>query len=169
MKRSILFGVIGFLLGNVWLLIGWVILSNAEMFSLPEIDESFFKKIESESFSEAIITYKKRDIRTNEVLFVRFSVSDKNVLNKLQTSLKFWKFTQTFRSVGFEPNVRIYTPFAVNPWKISFEGRTGELFLSHGDKYCIASVYGNSFYEEILNLIEENEKKLATENFRIEV
>ena len=169
MKRNIFFGAIGFFLGTAWLLIGWVVLASVEMFSPPEVEESFFKNIESEPFSEVVITYRKKNIRTGEVLFVRFSVRDADVLRKLQGDLKTWKLTQTFRTVEFEPDVRIYTSATVNPWKIRFEGRNSELFLSRNGKYCIASVYGDSFYDEVLKLVEENEKRMKQDTYCVEL
>lgn len=60
MKRNIFFGAIGFFLGTAWLLIGWVVLASVEMFSPPEVEESFFKNIESEPFSEVVITHRLR-------------------------------------------------------------------------------------------------------------
>lgn len=169
MRRNILCGVIGFFGGTVWILICWVILACVKMFSPPELDKSFLKKIESEPFSEVVITYKKKNIRTGDVLFVRFTVGDKVVLSKLQATLKTWKFTQTFRTVEFEPCVQVYTSGMTSPWKISFEGRCEELFLSRNGQYCIASVYGDSFYNEVLNLVRENEKNLTTGSFQIEL
>lgn len=169
MKRNIFFGVIGFFLGTSWLLIGWIILASVEMFSPPEVEESFFKTIESEPFSRAVITYRKKNVRTGEVLFVRFTVRDESVLKKLQGVLKTWKFTQTFRTVEFEPDVRIYTPVTGSPWEIRFEGRRGEFFLSRGGSYCIASVYGDDFYNEVLSLVEENEKRMRQDTYHAEL
>ena len=169
MKRNIFFGAIGFFLGTSWRLIGWIVLASVEMFSSPEVEESFFKRIETEPFKEVVITYRKKNIRTGEVLFVRFSVRNENVLKKLQGALKIWKLTQTFRTVEFEPDVRIHTSTMKSPWKISFEGRNSELFLSRSGKYCIASVYGDSFYDEVLKLVEENEKCMCQDMFRVEL
>lgn len=169
MKRNILCGVIGFFLGSTWLLIAWVILASVEMFSSPPADESFFKKIESEPFSKVEIIYRKKNLRTGEVLSVRFTVRDEFVLKKLQGTLKPWKFTQIFRTVEFEPTVRIHTPDSASPWKICFERSIGELFLCRNGKYCIASVCGNSFYNEVLKLVEENEKRMSQGAFRAEL
>lgn len=169
MKRNILFGSIGFFLGTSWIPIGWLTLTGLDMLSPPKIDDSFFKRIEEEKITKAVITYRKREVKTNEVVNIRFVVSDSEILDHLQYQLRTWKFRSCFRTVEFEPDVQFYTQEFSSPWKISFEGRTAELFLSRCGKYCVASVYGNSFYEEVLRLVEENERKLSTENFQIEI